>query len=193
MDWSDVGGLVKSIAGAAAPMLGTALGGPLGGAAGTILASLFGAENKPDAVARAIQADPEAALKLKQTESNNYLELQKAVLTAGTSEVAEQTKQLQSINQTMQIEAQSGHWPTWSWRPYWGFVSATAFLVVCIFVCCPFYKAIAANQPTAFSQIYLIIGAFTALFSIPGAILGIASWKRGSMQVEQAKNQAAPA
>jgi phage tail tape-measure protein len=62
MKWKDVGKLV----GQAAPVLGTALGGPAGGVLGSIIANAFGVEDNPDAVARAVQNDPQAALKLKE-------------------------------------------------------------------------------------------------------------------------------
>ena len=80
MEWSDVSSTLSKLVGTAAPLLGTALGGPLGGTVGNLIASLFGCENKPDLVAAAIQADPQAALKLKELEINNSLELQKIVL-----------------------------------------------------------------------------------------------------------------
>ena len=40
MNWAD---LARQVIGLGAPLLGTALGGPLGGAAGQILASALGA------------------------------------------------------------------------------------------------------------------------------------------------------
>lgn len=52
MDWGD---LAKQVIGLGAPILGTALGGPLGGAAGRILAEAVGAtEPTPEAVGKAL-------------------------------------------------------------------------------------------------------------------------------------------
>jgi hypothetical protein len=52
MDWGD---LAKQVIGLGAPILGTALGGPLGGAAGRILAEAVGAtEPTPGAVGKAL-------------------------------------------------------------------------------------------------------------------------------------------
>jgi len=59
-----------------APAIGTALGGPLGGMAVSALAKQFGVADEVVAVTKAIQADPEAALKLKQLENDKF----KAVL-----------------------------------------------------------------------------------------------------------------
>lgn len=67
MNWKDLGKQVAS----AAPVLGAALGGPVGGAAGALIASVFGVENTPDAVEKAIKADPESALKLRELEQRH--------------------------------------------------------------------------------------------------------------------------
>jgi hypothetical protein len=52
----------------AAPMLATAVAGPLGGAAISMLASKFGVEESVQAVAEAIAGDPKAAEKLADLE-----------------------------------------------------------------------------------------------------------------------------
>lgn len=71
MDWKEIG---KTVAGAA-PVLGGLLGGPVGSAAGTLIASVFGVEPNPKEVAKAIEADPEAFLRLKEIELNHKEEL----------------------------------------------------------------------------------------------------------------------
>lgn len=54
-----------------APILGTAIGGPLGGAVGSVLAQTFGAADEtPEAISTAVQADPQAADKLKTLETD---------------------------------------------------------------------------------------------------------------------------
>lgn len=67
MNWKDIGRQVAS----AAPVLGAALGGPVGGAAGALIASVFGVDNTPDAVEKAIKADPESAIKLRELEQRH--------------------------------------------------------------------------------------------------------------------------
>lgn len=79
MDWKAI---VSKIS-AAAPMVGTLLGGPAGGAVGGIIsmvASALGCEPSQDAVATAVMGDPEALLKLRQLESSHALELQRMIL-----------------------------------------------------------------------------------------------------------------
>jgi len=71
MKWSDISGLV----GKAAPLIGTVLGGPAGATVGAMVASALGVDAEPDAVAKAIQADPQAAVKLKQLQLENEQDL----------------------------------------------------------------------------------------------------------------------
>lgn len=77
MDWSDVG---KKIIAVGAPLLGGALGGPAGAAIGQVVASQFGITDKdPAKVFKAIEADPEAHLKLTELEfrhSERLIELE---------------------------------------------------------------------------------------------------------------------
>lgn len=67
MNWQGV----KELIGKAAPLVGTALAGPAGGAVGVMLANVLGTEPDAAAVARAIQQDPEALVKLKRFELEN--------------------------------------------------------------------------------------------------------------------------
>lgn len=64
MDWKKVGKTVGKFA----PMLGTVLGGPGGGAVGALVASALGVDNDPDAIEQAVKNDPGAAVKLREVE-----------------------------------------------------------------------------------------------------------------------------
>lgn len=55
-----------------APPLATAVAGPLGGLAVKAIADKLGVEDKLDAVVTAIQADPEAALKLREIDLKQF-------------------------------------------------------------------------------------------------------------------------
>jgi len=64
-----IGGLLKSVIGAVAPTLGTALGGPMGGMAAKMISEVLGVPNTPKAIDKAIQeATPEQLLELKKAE-----------------------------------------------------------------------------------------------------------------------------
>ena len=71
MNWSDI----KNAIGSAAPILGTALGGPAGAAIGSMVSSALGVDNNPKAVSDAIKNDPNALIKIKQLESDNEKDL----------------------------------------------------------------------------------------------------------------------
>ena len=82
MEWKDVGSAVKKFA----PLLGTAIAGPAGGAVGGIISlitSAFGIKDEdpdPGKLLEAITTDPDAAVKLRQIEADTKIELQKIVL-----------------------------------------------------------------------------------------------------------------
>jgi len=166
---------VKNAVAKVAPLLGSALG-PLGSVAGVLISSALGVENEPDKIMQAIEADPQAALKLREVESNNQLALQQAVIQAGTARIAEQTKQILSVNTTMQAEVSHGGFSGF-WRPYWGVISGTAFGVVAV--------AVLGGKPEALAMIPQLISAIAMLFAIPGAILGVTAYQRGKMQRAQ--------
>ena len=65
---NDLMAMVKGFA----PGIATALGGPLAGMAVSALAKQFGVEDEIEAVTKAIKADPESALKLKQLEHEKF-------------------------------------------------------------------------------------------------------------------------
>lgn len=75
MDWKDIG---KAI-GKFAPMVGTVIGGPAGAAVGSLVSTVLGVENEPDAIHKALQVDPEAAIKLQSLQNENMAMLKKHI------------------------------------------------------------------------------------------------------------------
>jgi hypothetical protein len=62
-------GLIKNLVGAVAPTLGSALAGPLGGQAASVVAKVLGCNTDPKSINNAIQnATPEQMLELKKAE-----------------------------------------------------------------------------------------------------------------------------
>ena len=90
---------IKDVVGSVAPIAGSMLGGPAGGAVGSMLASALGVDNTPDAVANAIKTDPQAAIKIRQIEAQ-----------------LEQTR-LEVRGQAVQAEAKGESWLQRNWRP----------------------------------------------------------------------------
>jgi len=100
--WKAVGELV----GAVAPIAGAALGGPAGGAIGSMIAGVLGVDDNADAVAKALKADPSLAVKVKELEVEAHrleLEAQDKIRQAELEEVR---MQLADINgaRSRQIE-----------------------------------------------------------------------------------------
>jgi len=56
--------------------------------------------------------------------------------------------------------------------------------VVAVFVCVLGYKAVTGSNPQAIGMIPLLVGAFTTLFGVPGAILGISAWGRNKLKIK---------
>lgn len=85
MSWSDIGKTIAEYA----PLLGGVVGGPAGAGIGSLIASAFGVEDKPDAILKAIKADPEAAIKLRKIELDNKEALERISLEILQSELAD--------------------------------------------------------------------------------------------------------
>ncbi|MEH6649982.1 MAG: hypothetical protein V7707_08170 [Motiliproteus sp.] len=64
MDWSRITGVIAK----AAPLLGTALGGPAGAAVGAMVAQSLGVEATPEAIEQHLAQNPEALVELKTLE-----------------------------------------------------------------------------------------------------------------------------
>lgn len=167
----DLGDIVSGFA----PLLGGLIGGPAGAAAGKLIANVFGGdEEKPDELAKIIQADPQAALKLKEIESNNRVELQKLVLQSESNKLANDTSRIESVNATMRTEAISGDAWQRRWRPFWGYISGLAFFVQILAIIYVMIKvpATAAATITALASLQVFWG-------VPLAILGVSAYQRG--------------
>lgn len=67
MNWADLKNDIAKVA----PVLGTAIGGPAGAAVGALVSSALGTDNTPDAVLSAVQANPDAVLKLQELEKSH--------------------------------------------------------------------------------------------------------------------------
>lgn len=125
MDWSKVGGLLGSAAPLIGGILGTAVGGPAGSAigakVGSMVAGALGVENTPDAVAAAIQADPQALAKVAEIEARNRGELERMNLTL-------ETENLKQTGETYRKEIESKDAYVRRMRPTFGYVLAFSVL-----------------------------------------------------------------
>jgi hypothetical protein len=106
VDWSDI---ASKVIGLGAPILGSALGGPIGAAAGNILAEALGApESTPTAVGTTLSSiDPAVAAAAARQAESEWLD---ALAEIGKTQVSE-------VAQTQRAELVSGDLVQRWWRP----------------------------------------------------------------------------
>ncbi len=157
---------IKSVVAKAAPLLGTVLGGPAGGAAGALVAQALGVEPTPDAVEQALQSDPQAAVRLRELEMQHEADLRRMVLEAETARLAE-------INATMRAEAASNDAYVRRWRPTWGYMTAAAWTLEA----CAISWVIVASPEQA-GSIAQLVGALTPQWAVALGVLGVSVVQR---------------
>jgi len=82
--------LIKNLIGAVAPTLGSALGGPLGGQAASVVAKVLGCNADPKSINNAIQsATPEQMLELKKAEQEFEVQMKELDVDVFRLEVAD--------------------------------------------------------------------------------------------------------
>lgn len=188
MDWSNV---AKTAGNLGLKILGGTLLGPAGAAMGGKVAEALGltSDASPDQVQQALAtSSPETLIRLRQIEAD----IVQANLTAGVRHHEIDADTIGHVNKTMQTEAQTGHPWSGAWRPVWGFSSAAAFFIAVLGILGLTAYAISTRQTDLLKEIPNLIFQLAALFSIPGAILGVASWHRGQMQRAQAGEEKTP-
>jgi len=132
-------------------------------------------------------SDPKSAVDAILADPALSLELQKAIIGLELALAQEDNKALAEVNATMRSEAQSEHWPQWSWRPFCGFCLGLGFLVVTVLVSILAFSAVQTQDVTALNMIPQLIGSFAALFACISPVVGVASWQRGKAKVEAVK------
>ena len=174
MNWDDI----KNKIGKSAPIIATMFGGPMAGAVTKMIANTLGVDATPEAIGLELERNPDAMIKIKRLELERF----KVEVDLEKTEMVTDAEKMESVNVTMREEFKATKWWTSAWRPFWGFASAIAFVILVGFVCYLAYSAIAENDSDAMTMIPQMVFAFTGLFAIPGAILGVTAWHRGKMQ-----------
>lgn len=170
-----------------APTAATLLGGPLAGMAVKFLADKLGAPAATvDAVTTALSSlneTPEGRIKLAEIDAA----LRTHAIDAGIDLERLAVTNAADVNKTMQTEAGSEHWPTYSWRPSIGFAVAINVLMTSLTVALAYVMVIFMDRkPDVLNYLPAMIGAMAALVAVVAPILGIASWFRGKMQADPA-------
>jgi hypothetical protein len=172
-----------------APTLASMLGGPKAGDVANkvvqIAQTVTGAAT-PDAALAAIQADPAKALEFQAKVVESHVELARIDADLQKAEITAQAQNASDVNKTMQTEAASEHWPTYSWRPFIGFVFGLNMLIATITASAVFIGVMCgmASAAQALAALPQMLGALAAINGLATPVLGIASYFRGKMQAD---------
>lgn len=182
MDWKDIG---KTLADIGLPLIGAALPIPGGAAIGAALASAIGGDGTANDVLNKLTSNQELLLKAKEFELTHQETLLKLKLDYEVELAKVDSSNTQSVNSTIQEEAKSDHWPTYTWRPFIGFCFGVNLFATSMTVCIIYILVICGVADNKLLQ-YLpdFLSSMAALLAVPMPILGIASWFRGRMQAD---------
>jgi Holin of 3TMs, for gene-transfer release len=179
MNWND---LSKTVISLGAPILGTALGGPLGGAAGKLLADALGASATPDAVNTAIAecgADSTFAAEAAQKAEGEWA---KAMAEIGKAQLAE-------TGATMRAEASSGDVLQRWWRPLYALELS---LVECPAFALTLFHALWSGHAAGISGFATLSGLLMTYFGARFGVLGVYVTGRSREKQAAATGEAAP-
>ena len=174
--------------------------GPLGPVVGSVVANLMrkvtGAPTEDDdyeAMAAQIMGSPELQIKMEALAiERERIELDRlrAENNLETSKWQAETARIEAVNETMRAEAGADDKWQKRWRPYWGFVSATAWGIIAlsyaILVACIAFS-VKGVDASALNAVGNSLAEMTVFFGIAGAILGVSAWKRGDEKIERIK------
>lgn len=139
------------------------------------IAKVVTGQSTGDMAIAALQADPSLVLKYRQAVLDQEVEFQKlAVVNAS------------DVNKSIQSEAISEHWPTYTWRPFIGMMFGVNMLIMGL-TTAAVYIAVMLGSVTAVQAVATLPQMIGALGAVNGAalpVLGIASWFRGKMQAD---------
>lgn len=172
MDWSGVANKIGKVA----PMAGELLLGRPGGAIGSMIASALGTQNDPDAIDRALETDPEAAMKMRQMELDHQKDLQTLLLADQKSQREAETARLAETQKTMRAELTADSTFKSGWRPLIGYTMAFNFGVLGLAHAYILIWAV-MNQP---DQFQIAANSAMILIGAMGTVLGINIGKRSN-------------
>lgn len=130
----------------------------------------------------AFKQDPKAAVAFKTAVMSHQIDMAK-----------ENTKRIESVNKTMQVETKSEHWMQWSWRPFNGYLfGITLFLNYVVpsianIILAFFHITDTVPDGMMFSEVVRVVpvGVIPEFVLIAwGAVLGVTSWTRGKEKLE---------
>lgn len=169
MDWKSLG---INVAKAGAPVLGTALGGPLGGmiasSAVDILARALGVEATPEAVNNAVVNGDPAVIGPALSAADAEAQAKWPALAQIAQAMAEADKtNIEQINESIRAETVAGvSW--WHWRHLIGYVTVLWSVAVMV----PFVYHLWKADAIALAAVTTALTAATTFFGILAALNG---------------------
>jgi hypothetical protein len=161
MDWTQVAAKLVTLG---APMLGSALGGPLGGLAGKLVADAFGAAAAtPDAVQAAItdrSADVTVAAEAARKAESEWMQ---ALAEIGKAQV-------NAVGETMRAEAASGDVLQRWWRPLYALELS---LIECPAFAFTVLHALWIGHETGINGLANLSGLLMTYFAARFGVLGV--------------------
>lgn len=158
-----------------APTVAGLLGGPPAAMVATGLLSIagrvLGVEGETETLVAMQNANPS---QMAQIENALLIRLKEIELEEIKAQLDSANKQIESVNATMRAESSAANWPTWTWRPFLGFIAG-----VQIFGTYFVLPLLGITPPTLPSEVMMF---YTA-------ILGAASWGH-SMALKDPSNTA---
>jgi Holin of 3TMs, for gene-transfer release len=133
----------------------------VGGALGDTVAKIG------DTVKKFVTTDADR-LALENELTKIRIEAEQKTMEIGVQYADIEAKRIESVNATMRAESASEHWPTYSWRPFIGFVFGA-------YIASMFILPLFGLSPVVMSP---------DLVLTVGAVLGVASYFRGKMQAD---------
>lgn len=151
-----------------------------------IAQQVTGTGSGDDALA-AVKSNPTLALQLQSELDRHSEELAKIQQTTDLAEISAVAQEDASVAVTMQAEDKSDHWPTYSWRPFVGFVFALCVASVAITVMVSYVGVMFfAIDSKLLAYLPQMITSMSVVLALPLPILGVASYFRGKMQANPA-------
>ena len=107
-----------------APTVAGLLGGPPAAMVATGLLSIagrvLGVEGETETLVAMQNANPS---QMAQIENALLIRLKEIELEEIKAQLDSANKQIESVNATMRAESSAANWPTWTWRPFLGFIA----------------------------------------------------------------------
>lgn len=174
MDWSSLGSKIASVG---AKALGEAIPIPGAGILADTVASTFDTSKDPDAISKAIDADPEAAVKLQRIQQEHKRDLARIQADMKVGMAQETTERQGMVNESLQVEAKQGV----LWRRVVGWAFALSLVLTVIGTFSMAGAALYLGKADLLKAIPAVVSALAPVWYMTGLVLGVAGHQEGKL------------